>query len=284
VSLVNLGSALQDVQGGMKRIEDVYNYPADASEGEGEESAGAGKTLKLQGYVELKSITFGYSALEAPLITDFSLSLKPGSRVAIVGRTGCGKSTLANLVSGLYEPWSGEILLDGHRREELPKSVIYNSIAMVDQNLFLFEGTVRENITFWDETIVEKDVIQSAKDAGIHEDIAARPGAYESAMAENGRNFSGGQRQRLEIARALATKPSILILDEATSALDAKTEHLIDSNIRKTGCTCLIIAHRLSTIRDCDEIIVLDRGRIAQRGTHQELMAEQGLYTQLIKE
>ena len=155
---------------------------------------------------------------------------------------------------------------------------------MVDQNLFLFEGTVKENITFWDETIGDKDVIQVAKDACIHEEIASRAGAYESMVAENGKNFSGGQRQRMEIARALATKPSILILDEATSALDAKTEQIIDTNIRKKGCTCLIVAHRLSTIRDCEEIIVMDIGRIAQRGTHEELMKQQGLYQQLIKE
>ena len=284
VSLVNLGSSLQDVRGGLIRIEDVYNYPADISENLSEEPALNGKTIKLQGYVELKDITFGYSPLDAPLISDFSLKLTPGSRVAIVGRSGCGKSTLANLVSGLYDPWKGEMLLDGKNKKEIPRKTLNNSIAMVDQNLFLFEGTVKDNISFWDQTIAEKDVIQSAKDACIHEDIAARPGAYESTVEENGRNFSGGQRQRIEIARALATKPSILILDEATSALDAKTEQLIDINIRKKGCTCLIIAHRLSTIRDCDEIIVMDRGKIVQRGTHDELIGQQGLYNTLIKE
>ena len=218
------------------------------------------------------------------MITEFSISLKPGTRVAIVGRSGCGKSTIANLVSGLYKPWNGEILLDSKPRQTISRATLNNSIAMVDQNLFFFEGTVKDNITFWDDTIADKDVIQVAKDACIHEEIAARSGAYESNVAENGKNFSGGQRQRLEIARALATKPSILILDEATSALDAKTEQLIDTNIRKKGCTCLIVAHRLSTIRDCDEIIVMDKGRIAQRGTHEELMNQEGLYHQLIKE
>lgn len=284
ISLVNLGSALQDVQGGLKRMEDVYNYPATHPDLLSEESSIAGKTVKLQGYVELKDITFGYSSLESPLITDFSLRLSPGSRVAIVGPTGCGKSTLANLVSGLYDPWKGEILLDGKRREDIARVTLNNSIAMVDQNLFLFEGTVKDNISFWDQTIADKDVIQAAKDACIHEDIAARQGAYESKVEENAKNFSGGQRQRIEIARALAAKPSILILDEATSSLDSKTEQMIDSNIRKKGCTCLIIAHRLSTIRDCDEIIVMDQGRIVQRGTHQELISQEGLYTELIKE
>jgi NHLM bacteriocin system ABC transporter peptidase/ATP-binding protein len=281
VSLVNLGSSLQDVQGGLKRIEDVYNYPADLA---ANESGKPDKVIKLQGYVEMKDVTFGYSPLESPLIKDFSLRLNPGSRVAIVGRTGCGKSTIANLVSGLYDPWKGEILFDGKSREKFPAATLNNSIAMVDQNLFMFEGTVKENITFWDQTISDKDIIQAAKDSYIHEDIASRPGAYECMVAENGKNFSGGQRQRLEIARALVNKPSVLILDEATSALDAKTEQMIDINIRKKGCTCIIIAHRLSTIRDCDEIIVMDRGRIAQRGTHHELINQQGLYNQLIRE
>ena len=284
VSLVNLGSSLQDVQGGLKRIEDVYNYPSSAPDMVSVEPALVNKIVKLKGYVELKNITFGYSLLEPPLITNFSLNLKPGSRVAIVGRTGCGKSTLANLVSGLYNPWDGEILLDGKRREEIPNATLNNSISMVDQNLFLFEGTVKDNISFWDQTIANKDIIQAAKEAYIHEEIAARPGAYESHVEENGKNFSGGQRQRLEIARAFAFKPSILILDEATSALDAQTEQMIDLNIRKKGCTCIIIAHRLSTIRDCDEIIVMSQGRIVQRGTHQELMSKKGLYNQLIKE
>ncbi len=284
VSLVNLGSSLQDVQGGLKRIEDIYNYPATTPDITSGEPVKVNKMVKLKGYIELKNVTFGYSPLEAPLIINFSLNLKPGSRVAIVGRTGCGKSTLANLVSGLYDPWEGEILLDGKRRDEIPNATLHNSISMVDQNLFLFEGNVKDNICFWDQTIANKDIIQAAKEACIHEDIAARPGAYESHVEENGKNFSGGQRQRIEIARAFAAKPSILILDEATSALDAMTEQMIDINIRKMGCTCLIIAHRLSTIRDCDEIIVMNQGRIVQRGTHQELMSMTGLYKELIKD
>lgn len=280
VSLVNLGSALQDIKGGMKRIEDIYNYPSEINPS----GSSVVKAVKLQGYLELNDITFGYSILEPPLITGFSLKITPGSRVAIVGRTGCGKSTIANLVSGLYEPWSGEILFDGKLKKEIPESAFHQSLAMVDQNLFLFEGTVRDNISFWNPTLPENEIIQAAKNARIHHDIASRPGAYESAVAENGKNFSGGQRQRLEIARALAIKPAILILDEATSALDAQTEYQIDLNIRKTGCTCLIIAHRLSTIRDCDEIIVMDNGKIVQRGIHDELMKQGGLYAQLIRE
>jgi NHLM bacteriocin system ABC transporter peptidase/ATP-binding protein len=284
VSLVNLGSAIQDVQGGMKRLEDIYNYPAEVSDLNQNNENSIDKAVKLQGFVELKNITFGYSPMEEPLIKDFSIKLDPGSRVAIVGKTGCGKSTIANLVSGLYEPTQGEILFDGMPKKKISGETLNNSIAMVDQNLFLFEGTVKENINFWDQTISEKDMIQAAKDACIHDDITSRPGAYDSPVYENAKNFSGGQRQRLEIARALAIKPSILILDEATSALDAKTEHLVDINIRKTGCTCLIVAHRLSTIRDCDEIIVMDNGKIVQRGTHLELISQEGLYNQLIKE
>lgn len=284
VSLVNLGSSLQDVQGGLKRIEDVYNYPVQQPEEPSSDAPHASKKIKLDGYVEIKNITFGYSTLEPPLISDFSLKLTPGSRVAIVGRTGCGKSTIANLISGLYEPWQGEILFDGEPRSTIAPAMIHNSVAMVDQNLFLFDGTVKENITMWDQTMAEKDVIQASKDACIHEDIAARPGGYESRVTENGRNYSGGQQQRIEIARALAVKPSILILDEATSALDAITEQKIDSNIRKSGATCIIVAHRLSTIRDCEEIIVMDQGRIVQRGTHLALMQQEGLYKDLIQE
>jgi NHLM bacteriocin system ABC transporter peptidase/ATP-binding protein len=283
-SLVNLGSTLQDVEGGMKRIDDVYNYPVEEHPKEVAASPGMDKVVKLEGLLELRDITFGYSLLEPPLIENFSLKLHPGSRVAIIGKTGCGKSTIAFLVSGLYKPWKGEILFDGKIREEIPARVLTNSIAMVDQNIFLYEGTVRDNITLWDKTVSEKDVIQAAKDACIHQEVAERPGAYMSPVAENGRNFSGGQKQRLEITRALVTNPSILILDEATSSLDAQTEYLIDLNIRKKGCTTLVIAHRLSTIRDCDEIIVLHRGKIVQRGTHEQLYAVEGPYKELIQE
>ncbi|MCX6277656.1 MAG: NHLP family bacteriocin export ABC transporter peptidase/permease/ATPase subunit [Bacteroidetes bacterium] len=282
VSLVNLGGTLQDVEGAMRRIADVYQYPFDAVE---KISANALKIkTKTDGYVDMKEIVFGYSLLDKPLIQNFSLHLNPGSRVAIVGQSGSGKSTVAALVSGLYQPWSGEILFDGKKPDEIPPLLFHQSVSLVDQSIFLFGGTIRENLTMWDPSVPEKQIHQAAMDACIYEDIASRPGGFDSEVEENGRNFSGGQRQRIEIARALAYNPSVVILDEATSALDAKTEHLIDLNLRRRGCTCLIIAHRLSTIRDCDEIIVLKKGEIVQRGTHEELMKEEGLYKDLIQE
>ena len=281
--LVNLGSTLQMIEGGLKRLFDAFNYPVEKTIEDKQGPEKSRSKIKLDGYLELKNITFGYNRLEAPLISDFSLFLKPGSRVAIVGKTGSGKSTISKLVSGLYKPWDGEILFDGKKRDDFPAVVLHHSISMVDQDIFLFEGSVTDNISFWDSTISEKDIINAGKDAEIHDDIAERPGGYDSFVEEGGRNFSGGQRQRIDIARALVNKPTLLILDEATSALDAKTEKLIDDNIRRRGCTCLIIAHRLSTIRDCDEIIVLDNGKVVQRGTHDRLKNEPGLYAELIK-
>jgi NHLM bacteriocin system ABC transporter peptidase/ATP-binding protein len=290
--LVGLGGVLQEIEGDVNRLDDVLRSPV----APGLELArpptpsstvvltttSASEPVKLAGHLVLRDVNFGYSRLDPPLLEGFSLQLKPGARVALVGLSASGKSTVAKLISGLYEPWSGDILLDGQPRSQIPRAVLTNSLAMVDQDFFLFAGTVRELLTLWDDTVPEEDVIQAARDACIHEEITLRPGAYAHQVEEGGINFSGGQRQRLEIARALVGNPSLLILDEATSALDPLTEKTIDDNLRRRGCTCVIVAHRLSTIRDCDEIIVLDRGRIVQRGTHDALAAVDGVYRQLI--
>lgn len=283
--MVNLGGRLQQVKGDMIRLDDVQHYRIDpyTEDISAAELPQAEIGKKLFGQVEIRNLSFGYSRLDPPLIEEFNLVLQAGSRVALVGGSGSGKSTVAKLVAGLYEPWEGDILFDGQTRDNVPHTKLKTSLAMVDQDIFLFEGTVRENITMWDTTHSEASIIQAARDAAIHEDIAARLGGYDSRVSENGLNFSGGQRQRLEIARALVGNPSILVLDEATSALDPMTEKIIDNNLRRRGCTCIIVAHRLSTIRDCDEIIVMENGKVVQRGTHNRLMQAGGLYSRLIK-
>ncbi len=230
----------------------------------------------------MRNLTFGYSQVHEPLIENFNLILKPSQRVALVGESGSGKSTIAKLVAGLYQPWSGEILFDGILKDEISQSVLTNSLSMVEQEIFLFAGTVRNNLTLWDTTVPMSQLVRACEDAAIHERIVALPGGYEAQLKERGEILSGGERQRLEIARALVNDPAILVMDEATSALDAQTEKIIDQNLRHRGCSCLIVAHRLSTIRDCDEIIVLEGGKVVQRGTHEELRQVDGVYLKLL--
>lgn len=279
MTLISAGQTLQEMRTDMERIEDVMKYPTDPALEAADDSA---EYSKLSGAVELRHVTFGYSRLAEPLISDFSMTLKPGSRVAFVGPSGCGKSTISKLISGLYKPWSGEILFDGRPISQIDRSVFTGSLAVVDQDIILFEDTIANNIKMWDNSIEDFEMIMAARDAQLHEDIMQRDGGYQYKLTEGGKDLSGGQRQRLEIARVLTQDPTIIILDEATSALDAKTEYDVVKSIKDRGITCIVVAHRLSTIRDCDEIIVMEQGRVVERGTHEELMRQGGAYTQLI--
>ena len=281
MTIVSAGQMLQEMRTQMERVEDVMEYPEDpnvsyVAENEDEDLG------KLGGSIELKNVTFGYSRLEEPLITDFSLKMNPGDRIALVGASGSGKSTVSKLISGLYQPWSGEILFDGKPRKAYSRDIITGSVAVVDQDITVFEDTIENNIKMWDNSIQDFEMILAARDAQIHEDIMKIPEGYQHKLTSGGRDLSGGQRQRMEIARVLAQDPSIIILDEATSALDARTEYEVVNAIKARGITCIVIAHRLSTVRDCDEIIVLDNGRVIERGTHKELISRGGAYSDLV--
>ena len=280
MTLISAGQTIQEMRTQMERVEDVMQYPSDKNVVY--RAKRARERLKLRGKIEMRNVTFGYSRLGEPLIENFSMKMEPGSRVAFVGTSGCGKSTLSKLISGLYDPWSGRILFDGKPRTAHDRAVMTGSIAVVDQEITLFEGSVSDNIKMWDESIADFEMILAARDAQIHGDIMERDGGYQSHLTSGGRDLSGGQRQRMEIARVLAQDPSVIILDEATSALDAKTEYEVVKAIKDRGITCIVIAHRLSTIRECDEIIVLERGKVVERGTHDELMAAGGAYTELV--
>jgi ABC-type bacteriocin/lantibiotic exporter with double-glycine peptidase domain len=281
---VNAGSNAMSLRGYLERLNEVADHPPDPVHDAASRTRPLlpGGRVRLSGRVELERITFGYEADGPPLIRDFSLHVEPGARVALVGASGSGKTTVVRLIAQLYAPWSGDLRFDSLSPAEIPRTVFSHSVSFVDQDIFLFEGTVRENVTLWNSAIPDADIMRAIEDAGIRDVITARPGGLNSAVLSGGANFSGGQRQRLEIARALAVNPSILVLDEATSALDAEMEERIDAALRRRGVTCLIVAHRLSTIRDADEILVLDQGRIEERGTHDELMALNGRYRELL--
>ena len=280
--------AFKVLEADLQRIEDVMRAPEDpALSGDDREPVDQVATLngrpRLAGRIELRNVTFGYRPNHPPLIDNLSLTIAPGQRVAVIGPTGSGKSTLLKLLTGEHVPWTGEILFDGFPRGEVPRRVLTGSVAVVDQQVMLFAASVRDNLTLWNSSVSDHDLVAAARDAVVHDDIMSRPSGYDAPVEEGGRNFSGGQRQRLEIARALVGNPSVLLLDEATSSLDAVTELKVDDALRRRGCTCLMVAHRLSTIRDSDQIIVLDRGREVQRGTHEDLLADEcGLYRRMM--
>jgi ABC-type bacteriocin/lantibiotic exporter with double-glycine peptidase domain len=267
----------------MERLEEVNNTAKEYADMVIPDESDLPERTKLRGEIELRNVTFGYDRSLPPILNHFSLKINAGESVAFVGFSGCGKSTITKLISGLYEPWEGEILLDGVPLKQVNRALLINSLSVVNQDITLFEGTIADNIKMWDESIEDFSMVMAANDAQIHKDIAERPGAYNAMLNENGKNFSGGQRQRIEIATALAKDPTILVLDEATSALDPKTEEQVMKHINNMGITLVMVAHRLSTIRDCNQIYVMENGQIQQHGTHNELMQQQGLYSKLMK-
>ncbi|MFF2380649.1 NHLP family bacteriocin export ABC transporter peptidase/permease/ATPase subunit [Streptomyces sp. NPDC058108] len=279
--LNGVAGRIQDFAADVARLKDVESFRADPLY---ERSGTGDSTRRLHGHVELENITFGYSPLDKPLLSGFSLTVGPGRQVALVGGSGSGKSTVSRLISGLYTPWEGTIRIDGQRLEDIPRGALAASVSFVDQDVFLFEGTVRDNVALWDPSIPDEAVVTALQDAALYDIVVRRPGGIHSRVEQDGRNFSGGQRQRLEIARALVRRPSILVLDEVTSALDAETEQTVIDNLRKRGCACVVIAHRLSTVRDSDEIVVLQHGTIVERGRHDALVAAGGPYAELVRE
>ena len=281
-NIVSFVRSIQQVKNDMMRVDDIMNYKEESRYTTVKDEDMEGR--KLRGEVIMENVSFGYSKLDDPLVKGFDLKATPGQSIALVGSSGCGKSTISKMLSGLYEPWGGSILFDGTEIENITAEVVTSSIAVVTQQISLFEGSIYENISGWNAGLTQEQVIAAAKDACIHDEIVQKSGGYGYILRENGSNISGGQRQRIEIAKALAVNPTVLILDEATSSLDSTTEKKILDNIKRRHCTCIVVAQRLSTIRDCDEIIVMEHGRIKERGTHDQLISYPGLYRKLVSE